>query len=117
MGLLLTVGCGQQESGIERGVEDSQTAAISRIRPRVKLAANANHSLAIRSNGTVWASGRNFAGVLGRDGLSGSATPLEVPGLTGALSVAAGSTFSMALRSGGTVWTWGAGRLGTAGLA
>ncbi|WP_170300401.1 RCC1 domain-containing protein [Myxococcus fulvus] len=115
MGLLLSVGCGQQEPGAESRSEDSQSAAISRTRPRVKLAANENHSLAIRANGTVWASGRNFAGVLGREDISGSATPLEVPGLTGALSVAAGSAFSMALRSGGTVWTWGQGVWGQLG--
>nr|BDT37381.1 RCC1 repeat-containing protein [Myxococcus sp. MH1] len=115
LGLLLSVGCGQQEAGVDHPAEGRHEAAISRTRPRVKLAANRRHSLAIRSDGTVWAAGQNLRGQLGQPGTASTATPVQVPGLTSITSVATGDYHSVALRSGGTVWTWGDGSHGQLG--
>ncbi|MFY2560882.1 RCC1 domain-containing protein [Corallococcus terminator] len=117
LGLLLSVGCGQQGASPDATtVEDSQEAAIARTRPRVKLSAGTRHSLAIRTNGTVWASGANHSSQLGRTGFTSTSTPLQVPGVTNATSVAAGDESSVALLSAGTVWTWGANQTGQLGV-
>jgi hypothetical protein len=65
------------------------------------------HSLAITSNGTAWAWGRNNLGQLGDGTTIDRHEPVKVQGLSEVEDVAAGRNFSMALRSDGTVWVWG----------
>jgi alpha-tubulin suppressor-like RCC1 family protein len=68
----------------------------------------ANHTLALRGDGTVWAWGENMFGQLG-DGEWGyiNVPPARVAGLTDVKRLAAGQFNSLALRGDGTVWTWG----------
>jgi uncharacterized repeat protein (TIGR01451 family) len=70
---------------------------------------DADHSLAVRSDGTVWAWGDNFHMQVGLpvQDFTPHPTPLQVNGITGAVAVAGGGEHSAALRSDGTVWTWG----------
>jgi len=74
-----------------------------------QVSAGSLHSLALRSDGTVWAWGNNFYGQLGNGTATSSAylTPVQVPGLTGIIQVSAGGLHSLALSSDGTVWEWG----------
>jgi alpha-tubulin suppressor-like RCC1 family protein len=73
-----------------------------------QVAAGFDHSLALKSDGTVWAWGGDNFGQLGIGVIASSRpTPVEVPGLTGITRVAAGMWDSLALRSDGTVWAWG----------
>jgi alpha-tubulin suppressor-like RCC1 family protein len=56
----------------------------------------------------VWAWGTNATGQLGDGGPDvGSVTPVQVPGLSGIVSVSAGDSHSLALHGDGTVWAWG----------
>ncbi len=74
-----------------------------------------SHSLALKTDGTVWAWGYNSAGQLGDGTTTDSATPIQVIGLTDVAAVVAGGAHSIALKTDGTVWTWGyniAGQLG-----
>ncbi len=67
------------------------------------------HSIALRSDGTVWTWGDNQAGQLGlgyADTVS-HPTPQMVPGLNGVTAIAAGYWHSLALKSDGTLWAWG----------
>ncbi len=74
----------------------------------VALSCNSGHTLALRSDGTVWAWGYNFGGELGTGTESWEeGTPLQVPGLTHVVSVAAGERHSLAARADGSVWAWG----------
>jgi hypothetical protein len=78
-----------------------------------QVSAGGLHSLALRSDGTVWAWGNNLWGQLGNGTSSwGVGTPVQVMGLTGVIQVAAGGVHSLALRSDGTVWAWGDGGTG-----
>lgn len=72
-----------------------------------QLDAGALHSVALRSDGTVWTWGNNSAGQLGNRSTESSATPVAVWGLSGIVAVSAGSGHTMALKGDGTVWTWG----------
>src|SRR5207237_4170697 len=71
------------------------------------------HSLALKSDGTVWAWGYNGSGQLG-NASGGSNTPVQVldPAsgsgyLSGVTAIAGGDWHSLALKSNGTVWAWG----------
>ena len=83
-----------------------------------QVAARAYHTLALKTDGTVWGWGENRSGQV-YDGTKDESRNLPTPvaGLTNVTAVAAGTGFGLALRSDGTVWGWGDntwGQLGTA---
>jgi alpha-tubulin suppressor-like RCC1 family protein len=81
----------------------------------VALAAGEYYSLAVKSDGTVWAWGDNDLGQLGDGTTEPRITPVQVVNLTGVVAVAAGSLHSLALKSDGTVWAWGSNYSGQLG--
>lgn len=70
---------------------------------------SAHHVLAVRTDGTLWAWGRN-SGDLGLPYVAGQVltTPVQVPG-SNWVSVAAGCGEGFGIRSDGTLWAWGGG--------
>lgn len=87
----------------------------------VAVAAGKEHSVALKSNGTVWTWGRNTYGQLGLgDSTDVNIVPKMVPGLTNITEIAAGDNHSLALKQDRTaVWAWGrniTGQLGDGGL-
>ena len=81
----------------------------------VQLAAGGLHSLAVKSDGTVWAWGSNYVGQLGNGTYTDSSVPVQVFGLTGVVQVAGSQAHSLALKSDGTVWAWGQANQGQLG--
>lgn len=83
------------------------------------IAAGYDHSLALKSDGTVWAWGGNASGQLGDGTTTQRTSPVQVLGLVGVTGLAGGDAFSVAVQrdgaSGGTAWTWGANTLGQLG--
>ena len=76
------------------------------------VASGGYHSLALKSDGTVWAWGANSSCELGDGTKTDRSNPVQVmesPGvpMTGVTAIAAGSNHSLALKSDGTVWAWG----------
>lgn len=67
----------------------------------------AGHSLALRSDGTVWAWGNNNKGQLGDGSTSSRSAPVQVSGLGGVVAIAANGANSYALKDDGGVWAWG----------
>jgi alpha-tubulin suppressor-like RCC1 family protein len=65
------------------------------------------HTLALKSDGTVWAWGNNDRGQLGVGDFNNRSLPVQVLGLSNIVAIAAGNQHSLALRSDGTVWAWG----------
>jgi alpha-tubulin suppressor-like RCC1 family protein len=86
-----------------------------------KVAAGGAHSLARKSDATLWAWGSNGSGRLG-DGTTDpqQLTPVQVVGLTDVTTMSAGKSHSVAVESDGTLYTWGeggSGQLGNGGTA
>jgi hypothetical protein len=79
----------------------------------VMIEAGDRYTVALKSDGTVWAWGSNTAGQLGDGTTTRRTAPVQVKGSggTGTLSdivaVAAGGLHTIALKTDGTVWTWG----------
>jgi RHS repeat-associated protein len=80
---------------------------VPRLTGVIAIAAGFGHSLALRSDGTVWAWGLNAYGQLGDGSTTDSDGPVEVSGLTGVTAIASGENHSLAMKSDGTVWAWG----------
>ena len=88
----------------------------------VAVATGYTHSLALKSDGTLWAWGDDSNGQLG-DGnatTTSQTSPEQITGCSGGdsnwVAIAAGDLFSLGLKSDGTLWAWGgnqAGELGT----
>ena len=85
----------------------STPAQVVDLNNVVGLAAGDQHSLALRSDGTVWAWGNGGWGQLGQGRYAASNRPIQVAGLTGVVAIAAGSLHSLALKADGSVWAWG----------
>jgi len=88
----------------------------------VSISAFGFHSLALKSDGTVWAWGYNYYGELGNGTNANSSLPVQVYAdpiedihLTGIVSVSAGFYHSLALKPDGTVWAWGDNQYGELG--
>lgn len=90
----------------------TQVSGVSGI---TAIAAGQDHSLALKTDGTVWAWGLNSSGQLGNGSTKNSATPVQVTGLTGVVAIAAGGYHSLAVKSDGTLWAWGADDYGQLG--
>ena len=73
----------------------------------IGIAAGYDHSVAMMTDGTVWAWGGNGNGQLGNGTTIGSLTPVQVSGISGVQAIAAGYFDSVALKIDNTVWTWG----------
>ena len=93
-------------------VEDS--TGTSYLRGVIAVAAGDLFSLALKSDGTVWAWGYNGEGELGNTNVPlGSRLPVQVEDpsgtsyLTGITAISASGTHGLALKSDGTAWSWG----------
>lgn len=78
------------------------------------------HSIALKSDGTVWAWGYNASGQVGDSSSITRLAPVRVTPAAPVFpltfkAVSAGVDHSLALRNDGTVWAWGANNLGQLG--
>jgi alpha-tubulin suppressor-like RCC1 family protein len=64
----------------------------------ISIAGGEGHSLALKSDGTVWAWGGNYFGQLGDGTTTGGSTPVQVLNLGNIAAIAAGGNRSMALK-------------------
>jgi hypothetical protein len=90
--------------------------AVAGLSGVTAIAAGAEHSLALLSNGTVMAWGDNSAGQLGDGTRLSRDVPVPVKGLSGVTAISAGLLFSVAALSNGTVMTWGSNSHGELGI-
>ncbi len=75
-----------------------------------------NFTLAIKTDGTLWAWGSNNYGQLGIGNTVNQFSPVEVGTSTDWKSVSAGEGFTLAIKTDGTLWAWGINDWGQLGL-
>jgi alpha-tubulin suppressor-like RCC1 family protein len=96
---------GELGNGVNFQVASPNWTAVTGLTSGVvQVSGGSEASLALTSDGQVWAWGATNLGT-GASGLSD--VPVLVPGLAGITQVAAGLNMDLALRSDGTVWAWG----------
>ena len=99
---------GQLGNGNSGSLSANPTPAqVANLTGATAVAAGGSHSLAAKSDGTVWAWGDNTYGQLGNGTITNSSTPVQASNLSGVTTVAGGGNYSLALKSDGTVWAWG----------
>src|SRR5580692_8625212 len=117
--LRATARCGAGATTWTEGWAMAQPPAARRRYKRVvspaltAIAAGDGVSLALKSDGSVWAWG---SGSLGNGTTAGSTIPTQVQSLSGVTAIAAGSSYSLALKSDSTVWAWGNNGSGQLGI-
>lgn len=72
-----------------------------------KIDAGDQHSLAIKTTGTLWAWGNNTSGQLGDGTNSTSLSPIQIGTLTNWNVISAGTDHSMAIDNSNVLFTWG----------
>jgi len=65
------------------------------------------HTVALKSDGSLWAWGWNYCGQLGDGTTTDRSSPVQVGSDTAWSAVATGYVHTVALKSDGTLWTWG----------
>jgi alpha-tubulin suppressor-like RCC1 family protein len=70
------------------------------------ISSSSDHSLATKTDGTLWAWGLNQQGRLGQNNQTTYSSPVQIPGTTWS-SVSTGIQFSLATKTDGTLWSWG----------
>jgi len=76
------------------------------------IVAGSGYTLAIKTDGTLWAWGRNRHGQLGLGDTEDRHSPIQVGTDNDWASVTAGSFHSLAIKTDGTLWSWGSNTLG-----
>lgn len=81
------------------------------------VSAGGNHSLAVKTNGTLWAWGSGIMGQLGNGAFNSATwTVTQLGTATDWLKVSAGAEFSLAIKNTGTLWAWGLNNTGQLGI-
>ena len=62
--------------------------------------------VAIKTDGTLWVTGRNHQGQLAQNSIISRSSPVQIPGTTWR-SISGGNTFMLATKTNGTLWAWG----------
>jgi len=114
--LLLAVGLLLPSSIGIMGLTSVVSVATKIFSTTPMIAAGDTHTVALRSDGTVWTWGANGSGQLGDGTTTNHNTPVQVKNLSNVQAIAVGESFSMALRNDGTVWAWGRNIQGQLGI-
>jgi alpha-tubulin suppressor-like RCC1 family protein len=110
-------GHGQVGDGVAGG-NQLTPVQVTGLTGVTKIAAGQDFSLALRSDGTIWAWGLGNQGQLGNGATFDSAVPVQAL-LTDVTSIAAGWDAAYAVRNdsaGETAWSWGGDACGDLGL-
>jgi alpha-tubulin suppressor-like RCC1 family protein len=89
---------------------------VTSLQGVVAITASRNHSVAAKSDGTVWAWGDNSAGQVADATQSAAATPVKIGVVNGVKSIASGWEHVLALDVNGKVWAWGRNLQGQLGI-
>ena len=103
------------------GKQDGSPIADSRISAFIagSRSTRTDHTMEVRSDGTLWGCGCNWSGELGIGSRTSSNDPVRVGRDDDWASASAGDNHTLAIKKDGTLWAWGgnnAGQLGNGGV-
>ncbi len=106
------LGIGTAPETISEIIVPTQISGLSNV---VAVAAGHEHNIAVKSDGTVWAWGKNNYGQLGDGSITNRNAPVQIAGIDNAVAVAAGQDHSLVIKSDGSIWAWGCNSNGQVG--
>ncbi len=80
-----------------------------------KIDSGLQHTIAIKTDGTLWGWGWNYTGQIGNGNLIDQDQPIQVGTLTNWEKISVGDITSFALQNNNTLWAWGANGVGELG--
>lgn len=104
-----TVGDGSTVDAEPHAQRTPRQASLDNV---VSIASGQGHSLAVKSDGTVWSWGYGY---LGHGASEGRNVPAQVPGVANVRQVASGLFHTLALKQDGTLVGWGNNSRGAVG--
>ncbi|WP_295456262.1 CARDB domain-containing protein [uncultured Thiodictyon sp.] len=93
----------------------SQLTPVKILTGVAAVAAGAYHTLALTTDGKLWAWGWNWCGQVGDGTTTDQPSPVLI--LTGVAAMAAGAYHTLAIRTDGSLWAWGNNTYGQLGGA
>jgi alpha-tubulin suppressor-like RCC1 family protein len=99
------------------GAPNPTPTKIANFSGIISVATGDRHTIAAKSDGTVWVWGANDMGQLGQGSIGGPNVPDPTPvaGITDAVAVGSGLFHCLVIRSNGTVLAWGSNDFGQLG--
>lgn len=94
----------------------SSPVQVGALTTWLNIATGYRHSLATKTDGTLWAWGSGSGGALGLGNTTNYSSPKQIGALTTWSKISAGRLFSIAIKTDGTLWSWGNGGSGKLGL-
>lgn len=88
-------------------VSGTNADGCARSNSWLKVSAGAYHTIAIKTDGTLWGWGQNDYGQVGDGTLINRNNPIQIGTANDWVAVSAGNFHNLALKSNGTLWAWG----------
>ena len=107
---------GNGQLGLNDTVNRSSPVQIGALTTWYQISSANQHSIAVKTDGTLWSWGTNSYGRLGLNDTANRSSPVQVGALTTWSQIAGGSNFSCAIKTDGTFWGWGRNNNGQLGL-